>query len=174
MKFPAKALALIAVAGSHAGCHDVNSDRIPLMPVRIPFATIGDWHTYGISGAATARSYIKGTGSSGQPAGYPYTALTATGFGGVMLIGTYTYSGNPLLTAPVAFDLACPVEARADIRIAVDPDESCARCATCGSTYDIFQGNGMPLSGPASRLGYGLRHYRVVAGQASEYLVVTN
>ena len=66
------------------------------------------------------------------------------------------------------------MEARADIRIAPDYKESCARCSTCGSTYDIFQATGMPLSGPAAKLGYGLKSYRVAAGGSSGYLLITN
>lgn len=168
-------IASLAMAAALAGCHDVETDRIPLMAVRIQFATVGDWNTYGISGAATAQRFIKATGTQpGSPAGFPYTGLSATGYGGVLLTGTYSYSGDPRLTPPAAFDLACPVEARMDVRVVVDYDELCARCPSCGSTYDIFQGTGMPLSGPAAHDRYGLRRYRVVAGSASEYLIVTN
>lgn len=168
--------ALLLLAGTALqSCHDVDSDRIPLMPVRIQFATQGDWHTYGISGALTAQRFIRGTGgSNGIPLGFPYTALSATGYGGVLLVGTYSYSGNPTATPPAAYDLACPVEARPATRIEVDYNAGCARCPECGSTYDIFQGYGMPLSGPASRLKYGLRRYTAAPGLASEYLLITN
>ena len=174
MSRSAAPLLAVAAALVLTACHDVDTKRIPLMPVRIPFATVGDWHTYGVGGAAMAVSFIRVNGGThGTPAGYPYTGLTATGFGGVLLVGTFTYSGDPLLTPPAAFDLACPVEARADIRIAPDYKESCARCSTCGSTYDIFQATGMPLSGPAAKLGYGLKSYRVAAGGSSGYLLIT-
>lgn len=168
------AAVVAATATLLAACHDVNSERIPLSAVRIPFTTIGDWHTYGVAGAASTRRFIKGTGSDGEPAGYPYTGLTATGFGGVMIVGTFTYSGDPVMTPPAAFDLSCPVEARRDVRIVADTDEGLARCPKCGSTYDIFQGTGMPLSGPAAKLEYGLRRYRASAGGAGEYMVIFN
>lgn len=159
---------------SMSGCNDVETDRIPLMNVRIQFATVGDWNIYGISGAATTRRFIRQTRGSSEPAGFPYTALSATGYGGVMLVGTYTYSGNPLVSPPAAFDLACPVEQRQDVRIVTDYEENCARCPVCGSTYDIVNGTGMPLSGVAAREKYGLRRYRVSAGSSGEYIVVTN
>lgn len=174
MKPPLPLLHLAAAAVAltvMTGCHDVDTDRIPLMAVRVPFATVGDWNSYGISGAATTRSFIR---QSGVPAGYPYTGLSATGFGGVLLTGTFSYSGDPHLTPPAAFDLACPVEARADVRVQPDYEELVARCQRCGSTYDIFNGNGMPLSGPALHDRYGLRRYRVTAGAAGEYLIITN
>lgn len=164
------AVALTALAG----CHDVNSDRIPLTPVRIPFTTVGDWHAYGIAGAASSRRFIREAGSATEPPGYPYTALTATGYGGVLLVGTFSYSGDPQLTPPAAFDLSCPVEARRDIRVIAESDRGFARCPECGSTYDIFQGNGMPLSGPAARQRYGLRQYRVLVGTGGEYAVIVN
>lgn len=157
-----------------SGCNDVETDRIPLMNVRIQFATVGDWNIYGVQGAATARRFIRPAQGTPQPVGFPYTALSATGYGGVLLVGTYTYSGNPLATPPAAFDLACPVEQRQDVRVATDYDEMCARCPVCGSTYDIFNGTGMPLQGVAAREKYGLRRYRVAQGSAGEYLIVTN
>ena len=67
------------------------------MPVRIPFATVGDWHTYGVGGATDGGElHPSQRRHHGTPAGYPYTGLTATGFGGVLLVGTFTYSGDPL------------------------------------------------------------------------------
>ncbi len=174
MRLAIRALAATVAILSLAGCHDVDSDRIPLAAVRIPFTTIGDWHAYGIAGAATSRRFIRETGSPTEPPGYPYTAMTATGYGGVLLVGTFSYSGDPQLTPPAAFDLSCPVEARRDIRVVADSDQGYARCPKCGSTYDIFQGNGMPLSGPAAQQRYGLRRYRVVGGTGSEYVVIVN
>lgn len=164
------AAGVVAAVAALAGCHDVDTDRIPYSPVRIEFVTIGDWHTYGVGGAAMARRFIR----SREPTGFPYTAMSATGYGGVLLVGTYTYSGDPSLTPPAAFDLACPVEMRPDVRIAVDPDASCARCPKCGSTYDIFNGTGMPLGGMAATQGYGLRVYRCIPGGQGYYLAVSN
>lgn len=149
----------------------MNDDRIPPAPVRIVFNTAGDWHAYGIAGATDTRIFIL---ADNQPAGFPYTAVSATGFGGVLLAGQYTYSGNPVADPPMAYDLACPVEMRADVRITVDAKNLCGRCPRCGSTYDIYQGLGAPLSGPAHEHGYGLRRYRVGPGAGGQYMLVTN
>ncbi len=60
MRLAIRALAATVAILSLAGCHDVDSDRIPLAAVRIPFTTIGDWHAYGIAGAATSVSFFMG------------------------------------------------------------------------------------------------------------------
>ncbi len=156
------------------GCNDVDTQRIPLATVRINFATVGDWNLYGVAGATSTRRFIRPAKGNSEPIGFPYTALSATGFGGVLLVAPYIYSGNPLDGTLTAFDLACPVEQRADIRIEVDHVHNNARCPVCGSTYDIFNGNGMPLSGPAAEDRYGLRRYRVGPGTTGLYLVISN
>ena len=110
MSRSAAPLLAVAAALVLTACHDVDTKRIPLMPVGIPFATVGDRHTYGVGGAAMAVSFIRVNGGThGTPAGYPYTGLTATGgFGGVLLVGTFTYSGDPLLTLPPLSTLPAP------------------------------------------------------------------
>lgn len=169
MKAAVKAAALIVLTA--AGCKSTDSDRLPPSPVRISFATYGDWNTYGVAGALDSREFIL---SARQPAGFPYSAGSATGFGGVLLAGQYTYGGNPQTEPPVAFDLACPVEARQDVRVTADGAKGNARCARCGSTYDIFSGTGAPLSGPAAQEGYGLKRYRVTATTGNQYIMITN
>ena len=74
-------------------------------------------------------------------------------FAGVVLVGDFV--GDPQ-----AYDLACPVEVKRDVRISIDPDQAVARCAVCGSTYDVFR-QGAPLSGKAAEKGYAMRKYRV-------------
>lgn len=152
-------------------CHSVDDDRIPPMPVRISFATYGDWSFYGIAGATDTRRFIL---PEKIPAGFPYTAMSATGFGGVLLVGQYSYSGDPTLDPPLAYDLACPVEMKSDIRVYVDQDKLVAKCPRCESTYDIFQGYGGPLSGPAAEHGYGLKRYRAGSGSTGQYMIITN
>lgn len=154
-----------------AGCKNTDSNRLPPSAVRISFATFGDWHTYGVAGAMESRRFIM---SEHQPAGFPYSAGSATGYGGVLLAGQYTYGGNPQTEPPVAFDLSCPVEARPDIRVRADADKGYACCDRCGSTYDIFNGTGAPLSGPAAQEGYGMTRYRVTATAGNQYIMITN
>lgn len=152
-----------ALALAMGACHHIDDDRIPPALVYVPFNTIGDWTVYGVGGAGDYRYFIK---SSRQPSGYPYTALSATGFGGVLLIGD-------IHGQPVAYDLACPVECRSDVRIQVVADELVAECPVCHSTYDIVTNYGYPLSGKAAQNGYGLQRYYVVNGNAGEYRVIT-
>lgn len=143
-------------------CDHIDDDRIPPMPVRIGFATVGDWNTSGIGGALDYRRFIK---SESIPPTYHYTDLSATGFGGVLLVGDV--NGQP-----VAYDLACPVECKRDVLIFVNSETMEGECPKCHSTYDIFSLGGHPLSGEAAREGYGLRRYNV-GSTASDYMLIS-
>jgi hypothetical protein len=120
------------------------------------------WDTYGVGGALDTRRFIK---ADRVPANYPYAAGNYTGFGGVLLV--CDYQGNA-----VAYDLACPVECKATVRVSVNTTSHIAECQTCHSTYDIFENYGYPLSGKAAEYGYGLRRYYVVSG-STDYRVIT-
>lgn len=146
-----------------SGCHHIDDDRIPPAEVNISFTTIGDWHTWGVAGVGQPRAFILGLK---EPSGFPYTALSRTGFGGVILMGDI--HGNP-----VAYDMACPVEARSDTRIHFVPETMKAECAVCHSTYEVVTNYGQPLSGPAAEKGYGLRRYHVGPGIGGEYMIIT-
>ncbi len=155
--------ALIAAAA--LSCDHLDDDRVPLHPVNISFTTVADWDIYGVSGALTWRQFIK---SERKPSGFPYTAMTYTGFGGVLLVGDVL--GNPR-----AYDLSCPVERRVDVRVAIDPDdEYLAVCPKCGSRYNVFSLAGHPVSGEAADKGYALRPYRVEAGRGTDYMIIRN
>ena len=75
-------------------------------------------------------------------------ASEMTGFGGVLV-----YHG---LNGIVAFDLACPYEQKRSIRIEVDSTKLNAVCPECGSVFNIWEGTGTYISGPATR---GLKVY---------------
>ncbi|MCM1110197.1 MAG: hypothetical protein NC336_03210 [Clostridium sp.] len=154
-----------AVAILPAGCKSVDDDRIPRVPVRIQFQTMGDWITYGVGGAGETRRFILATR---EPAGFPYTSLSATGYGGVLLVCDYDGQYR-------VFDLACPVECRPTVRINVIMDSGTPRgeCPECHSTYDVFRWGG-PLGGTAARKGYGLTHYVVGPGLNGEAMLITN
>lgn len=144
------------------GCHTVDNDRIPPAPVHLVFQSVADWNVYGTPAATSWRLFVK---NEHIPANFSYTAVSETGFGGILLCGD-------IFGAPAAYDAACPVEARADVRVTVDDEALVARCPVCGSTYDIFSNYGSPLSGRAASLGYGLQRYYVGAGPAGEYMIV--
>ncbi|MDE6318012.1 MAG: hypothetical protein K2L73_06395 [Muribaculaceae bacterium] len=147
-----------------AGCDKVDDDRIPPYPVYVQFQTQADWTVYGVSGACDYKYFIKDTRT---PANFPWTALTETGFGGILLV-------SDIHGDPQAYDLACPVEAQRSIRITVDTDLQKARCPRCHSVYDIFTNYGLPVEGEAAKKGYALRHYHTGAGYQGQYLIISN
>ena len=147
----------IGVLCSLSGCNTTDDERIPNMAVSINLSDAGLWSRYGVSGFGIPQYFIK---SLRQPAGFAYLDRTMTGFGGVLLIGGFDYRINEV--APLAYDLACPVERKQDVRVKVDPESFEAICPVCGSKYDVTMGAGAPLSGPAASMHYGLRAYRCV------------
>lgn len=157
------ALLLLLTIIALPACRRLDDKRLPVAPVRLTFTTVAEWNAWGVPGAMAHRRYIK---EERQPTGYPYTALSMTGYGGILLVGD-------ILGAPRAYDLACPVECKSNIRITVDTDTYIARCPRCHSTYDIFNNYGQPLSGPALEDGYGLQKYYVGAGPQGEYMIVS-
>lgn len=152
-----------------SGCHSVDDERIPYAPVHLSFATIADWNQWVVKQQDAANSarfiYVPSIGNI-MPAGYPYKAADATGYGGLLLV-------TDALGNEVAYDLACPVEARPEVRLYVPEGEFYAQCPKCGSTFDLITNHGNPRSGPAADKGYGLQRYSIVSGGALEYRVVT-
>ena len=146
-----------------AGCKHLDTDRIPPAPVRLAFNTVADWNTYGVPGALGHRRYIK---SERIPGNFPYTALSQTGFGGVLIVGD-------IMGAPRAYDLACPVEVNRNVRIEIDTQENVAYCPKCGSRYSVFNNYGSPISGEARKLKRGLRRFNVGPGMNGEFMVVS-
>ncbi|MDE5567653.1 MAG: hypothetical protein K2J12_04335 [Muribaculaceae bacterium] len=156
-------LAILAATLFSVGCERLDDQRIPPAPVNIAFPTVGDWNVLGVGGALDYRRFIK---EELIPADYHYSAISATGFGGVLLV--CDVNGNP-----VAYDLSCPVECKRDVRIFVNTDELVGECPKCHSTYDIFTLGGHPLSGQAAKDGFGLRRYNVGPGRG-DYMLVSN
>lgn len=155
----------VALLLGTSACDSLDDTRVPGMPVHLVFNSVADWHTWGPGGATDTRRFII-SDSERVPAGYPFTALDRTGFGGILLVNDV--NGNILV-----YDLACPVECKSIVRIKVDTESLTAECPQCHSTYDIFSLYGHPLSGPAAREGYGLRRYHASPG-VSPYMVITN
>lgn len=158
--------ALLSVAAmAISSCNSVDDDRIPWAPVRVTFATQGEWTAWGVGGAGECRKFIL---AERIPAGFPYNTYSATGFGGILLVCDYDGQLR-------AFDLACPVECRSSVRIEPILNDGTPRgeCPMCHSTYDIFRWGG-PLGGPAARHGYGLTHYMVAPGLNGESMAITH
>lgn len=153
------------------GCNNVDNERIPNLPVNIVLADAGSWNTYGVSGFGSSRRFILAQ-SVREPSGFPYSQTSATGFGGVLLINgmdPYTSSTD----VPLAYDLACPVEMKATVRVEVEGELYNAVCPVCGSRYDVTMGAGAPLSGPAATGDhkYGLRRYTCYSSGSGGYII---
>ena len=143
-------------------CHSVDDDRLPPAPVRLTFYTVAEWNLYGNPAALEYKMFIK---EQRIPSNFNYTAISETGLGGILIVGD-------VMGMFLAYDLACPVEIKKDIRLKIDSEKHDAYCPTCGSRYDIFANYGSPTSGPAAEKGYGLQKYYVGAGNSGEYMVV--
>lgn len=163
-KLTVRVLLALAVVACICACSHIDDDRIPPAAVYIPFKTVGEWQVYGVAGAMDYRYFVQ---SEGEPKGYPYPVAAATGFGGVLL----ACDVNGL---PVAYDMACPVECRYNVRVRVVKNEVYAECPVCHSTYNVFiTPYGYPLSGPAAQNHYGLATYIVAPGSMNEFMIVT-
>ena len=154
-----------------AGCDSVDDERIPAYAVSVNLTGTGIWNSYGVAGFGSHRRFIK-TATLREPSNFPYSATSATGFGGVLLINgmdAFTTQAD----VPLAYDLSCPVEAKADVRVKVEGEAYDAVCPVCGSHYDVVTGGGTPLSGPAAEgdRKYALRRYRCLPGPDGGYLI---
>lgn len=142
------------------------------MAVNINLSNVGVWNTYGVFGFGNSRNFIYNPSGASEPSGFSYKAGSATGFGGVLLIeGIDAF--NPQVAVPLAYDLACPVERKANVRVYIDTETYVAVCRECHSTYDVTMGNGAPLSGEAltGKYKYALKSYRVIpSGNGGFYI----
>lgn len=161
------------VAVMAVGCHSVDDDRIPAYAVSINLGDAAFWNTYGVSGFGSNRRFILSP-SLREPRGFPYSQQSATGYGGVLLISGMDPFTNQT-DVPLAYDLACPVEVKADVRVQIEGELFEAVCPVCGSHYDVTMSGGSPVSGPAAtgKYKYGLRRYRCLPTGNGGY-VITN
>ena len=166
-RIAALTLTLAAIVAGSVACSSIDDTRIPRVPVNIVFQTIGVWDRYGVGGAMEYRYFVKGSANQAtEPSDFPYTAASATGFGGVLL--ACDYYGNT-----VAYDMCCPVECNPQYKVRVDYETNMAVCPKCHSTYSVFENYGRPTGGTAAERGYGLTVYRV-ATTATGQRVITN
>lgn len=142
------------------------------MAVNISLSDPGVWNTYGVSGFGSNREFIF-TPTEHRPSGFPYKTGSATGFGGVLLIeGVDPYSA--VTATPLAYDLACPVEKNAKIRVKIENETYMAVCSQCNSVYDVTMGAGAPISGEAftGKHKYALKSYQVIPSGIGGYYIV--
>ena len=157
---------MICLLGS--SCNQLNDERIPAMAVYIDLSNQGLWNTFGVHNYGQYNYFIFTT-SIRQPHGFAYSYNSATGYGGVLLIGGQNvYSGD---MAPLAFDLSCPVERMPDVRVYVDNNTFEAVCPDCDSHYNVVEANGAPVSGPALHMHYALTPYDCYPTTAGGYVI---
>ena len=155
-----------------AACDTVDDDRIPGMPVNMNLSDPGMWNTYGVAGFGDFSYFVFMDGSPREPSGFPYTDMSATGFGGVLLIGGM----DPFemqTGVPLAYDLSCPVERTRTIRVRIDPATFEAVCPVCDSHYDVTMAGGAPVAGPAltGTHKYGLKRYYCHPASTGGYII---
>lgn len=152
-----------------SGCTTVDNERIPNFPVQIDLSTPALWNTYGVAGYGEHRQFIR---QLGEPRNFPWSVNGASGYGGVLLVSGF----NPFTleaAVPLAFDLACPVECRPEVRVRMKTDGMLplAICPECGSEYDVCEQAGSPLSGPALSRKLGLKRYECYATTYGGYMI---
>ncbi|MDO9634592.1 MAG: hypothetical protein Q7J05_06030 [Paludibacter sp.] len=89
----------------------------------------------------------------------------AVGFGGVLVVCGF---GTNNLFDYFAYDLACPYEAQANIKVTPN-DIGQAVCETCGSVYEIIYGIGNPIEGPSKET---LKRYKT--SLQGDWLIISN
>ena len=145
------ALAALLLLVTASACEHIDNKAIPRFTVRIDLGNVALWNTYGVSGMGDYRIFNR---EKNIPSNFPYNVNTYTGYGGVLLMMG--------MDAPMAYDLACPVEASLSIILSINPDNFEAVCPRCGSRFNPLTGAGGPLSGVAINTKVGMRQYRVV------------
>lgn len=161
-------LAALACIAACTSCNKVDNKVVPNYMVRINLGNYALWTTYGVEGVGQYNIFNR---EKQLPKNFAYTADTYTGFGGVLLIkgldiATSTYE-------PLAYDLSCPVENRADITLSIDPNNFEALCPKCNSRYNVLTGAGGPVSGVALTQKVGLRIYKVYASNNGGYIITS-
>ena len=116
------------------GCQGEVQYATPLRPVHYPI----------YFGSAEGRTLI-------PVGGYlritrPSTAISAIGFGGILVI--HGFAGSGMADYYYAYDLACPKELDPAVSLMVS-DKLEAVCPKCHSRFSIVYGGGLPIQGPA-------------------------
>ena len=151
---------IVLVAVALAACTKVENHRIPYSSVNIALDNTGLWDTYGVHALGDCRIFNK---SQKIPSNFAYTAMTFTGYGGVMLVAGVD-------NTPLAYDCCCPVECAPGITLFFNSELE-AECPTCGSRFDVINGTGSPLSGEAHEKAYGLTIYHAFPASFGGYVI---
>ncbi len=145
---------LLGLIISFAACENKYKSPIPDVPVEISLKMLSYNPTFG--------DVINDTLIFTYPRQYPPFAV---GYGGVMVMVGYDEN---LSTRYYSYDLSCPYEADAHVRVYPD-DEGYAVCRKCNSRYYITDGWGRVSRGPSK---FPLKRYQT--DYVNNYLIVRN
>ena len=147
---------LLALCGS---CDTIDNKTIPSFTVRIDLGSYALWNTYGVNGMGDYRIFNR---EKKLPKDFPYNVNSYTGFGGVLLMMG--------MDAPMAYDMACPVEINQSIILSINSENFEAVCPKCGSRYNPLTGDGGPVAGVAINNKVGMRKYRVLPSAGGYFI----
>lgn len=142
---------------------DSEQNQFPPSQVYLSFFDQATWNIYGVTEPLSYKFFNK---SKQLPSNFTFEENFATGLGGLLVVCDVNSTIK-------AYDAACPVEHDANVTITIGDDYK-AHCAKCGSTFDVFELNGVPLSGKALESMLGLKSYRVNRYADIPYLYITN
>ena len=155
------ATAALLVLVMFSACEHIDNKAVPRYTVRIDLGSYAMWGVYGVHGMGEYRIFNR---EKRLPANFPFNVNTYTGYGGVLLMMG--------IEAPMAYDLACPVECSQEVILSISNDNFDAVCPRCGSHFNPLTGDGGPVSGVAINNKVGMRQYRVLPSNGG--YVITN
>lgn len=138
----------------------LRDEQIEPSPVYLTFSQ-AEWMKFGVISIGTNRYFNK---SQSLPANFTYKENFATGFGGILLVGGV--GGEPY-----AYDVSCPNEGDASVVVSVDRNSFEAVCPKCKSHYEVINGTGVSVSGPASEKHYVLKRYKSIKNADGGYTI---
>ena len=153
--------AALLMLGLASSCEHIDNKAVPSFNVRIDLGNYALWNAYGVNGMGDYRIFDR---AKGIPANFPFNVNTYTGFGGVLLMMG--------MDGPMAYDLACPVEAPQNVTLSISADNFEAVCPRCESHFDPLMNAGGPVKGVAIKNKVGMRQYRVLPSSGG--YVITN
>lgn len=138
----------------------IQDEQIKPYPVYLTFSQ-AEWLTFGVISIGNHRYFNK---SQSLPANFIYKENFATGFGGILLVGGV--GGEPY-----AYDASCPNEGDALVVVSIDRNSFEAVCPKCNSHFEVINGTGVPVSGPAYEKHYALKHYKSIKNSVGGYTI---
>lgn len=138
----------------------LRDEQIEPSPAYLAFSQ-EEWRTFGVISIGTNNYFNK---KQSLPTNFIYKENFATGFGGILLVGGV--GGEPY-----AFDASCPNEGDASVVISLDRNSFEAICPKCNSHYEVINGTGVSVSGPACEKHYALKQYKSIKNADGGYTI---